>query len=124
MDARNELQMLQSLELFFYNDSEFDNEDMNQDYQDAAAGRNDPNLKLVGGKYVHEEIHDTLQAATARTLALEAARKKPVSERCDVQHVRTPHAFLRDNATYRHTHTHVTKHAANHALNLFCFRPP
>ena len=63
VDTRNELQMLQSPELFFYNDSEFDNEDMNQDYQDAAATRSEPNLKLVGGKYVHEDIHDTLQAA-------------------------------------------------------------
>ena len=128
VDTRNELQMLQSPELFFYNDSEFDNEDMNQDYQDAAATRSEPNLKLVGGKYVHEDIHDTLQAATARTLALEAARKKPVSERYDGQHCASPTLFCvamqPSPPTHTHTHTHVTKHATNHALNLFRFHPP
>ena len=91
--ARNELKMLQSPELFFYNDTDFDNEDMNPDDEDAVGAWSKPDLKLVGGKYVHEEIHDTLQAATARTLALEAARKKPVSEHCDGPHCPRPTLF-------------------------------
>ena len=75
LDTKNELKMLQSPELFFHHDNEFENEDMNieDDIMD------DPELKLVGGNLVRGEVHDTLLAATERTLALEALTQKPVT---------------------------------------------
>ena len=66
----------------------------------------------------------TLYKPQQRTLALEAARKKPVSERYDGQHCASPTLFAWQCNLAPHTHTHVIKHATNHALNLFRFHPP
>eukprot|EP00943_MAST-04B_sp_MAST-4B-sp1_P007712 g7712.t1 len=77
LDTQHELKMLQSPEMFFHHDTAFENEDMNDD--DGKSNVEEDELKLVGGKLVRSGVHDTLYAATERTLALEALTPKPVA---------------------------------------------